>query len=178
MKQEGAEVNDQPPEKKRREESSVQAERQASKTSSASNSVPQEKPVHPRTHHRQAQHRRPTPPVEGRRSPKMPMKVIEPTDAPGLHAFNIPPLIPPPVVTTAIPMGAPVTTTMGFMAMTHTTVSAPEMGYSRHFLPPPQIRNETPRLPNLPSNNRIFVDGRAYEVCLLTFVVHLLILST
>jgi len=34
----------------------------------------------------------------------------------------------------------------------------------RHFLPPPQIRNDTPRLPNLPSNNRIFVDGKAYEV--------------
>lgn len=29
---------------------------------------------------------------------------------------------------------------------------------------PPIISNETIRLPNLPANNRIFVDGKAYEV--------------
>lgn len=32
--------------------------------------------------------------------------------------------------------------------------------------PPPVISNETTRLPNVPANNRIFVDGKAYEVSL------------
>lgn len=126
-------------------------------------------------------HKRPTPPVEGRNSPRSPhIPVMEPTVAPGSHAFDIVPSIPPVVTTSAhipqvfvpnvtsiasttIPCLAdslPPTISTQAPSFTNPPILPPRQFYN----PPPQIRNETPRLPNLPSNNRIFVDGKAYQV--------------
>ncbi|CAD5208813.1 unnamed protein product [Bursaphelenchus xylophilus] len=113
--------------------------------------------------------------------------ILVPTAAPGSHAFNLP---PQPPISRAPPAHFPPNPNYGPRPPFNGT---PPFGAPQFSGPPPpffnpptsanstpisvqslppnpgnpmpaHIKNETPRLPNVPGNNRIFVDGKAYEV--------------
>ncbi|CAD5206148.1 unnamed protein product [Bursaphelenchus okinawaensis] len=145
------------------------------------------------------------------RPPASNSPVLQPTAAPGSHAFNLPAMQPrgPPVDPNLLnpmnrmpprhppphgnyppppnfgprpgppPFGAgpppafPYPGPPSFFntptssAMPMPNVSAPPPNFPLPQNPanlPAHIKNDTPRLPNVPGNNRIFVDGKAYEV--------------
>ncbi|KAI6195943.1 hypothetical protein M3Y94_01049200 [Aphelenchoides besseyi] len=83
-----------------------------------------------------------------------PGPVIHPTAALGSHAFDVPqPVMQQPAIPPAYPPFQP------------PVINPPStFPNSRYGAPLPQIRNDAPRLPNAMGNNRIFVDGKAYEV--------------
>uniref|UniRef100_A0A7E4UZI3 CID domain-containing protein n=1 Tax=Panagrellus redivivus TaxID=6233 RepID=A0A7E4UZI3_PANRE len=95
---------------------------------------------------------------------------VQPTAAPGAHAFLPPPVnvnlplpnvsMPPPIVTPPL-MSPPIK-----MEVDETWRSGPPPPVTNGMQPPVMshtITNETPKI-NVSSNNRIFVEGRAYEV--------------
>ncbi|KAI6233465.1 Pcf-11 [Aphelenchoides fujianensis] len=116
---------------------------------------------------RKAPPARRAPPAEKRpRREPPPPHALQPTSAPGAHAFDlpaaVPPLLAPPQPLLGPPRyGAP---PPPFVP----PVSAPGL-FPPRYGAPPQIRNEQ-RLPNALGNNRIFVDGKAYEVLFLNDV--------
>ena len=79
---------------------------------------------------------------------------IQPTVAPGAHAF-----LPPPAVS--------MNSAMASMSLVPPVIAPvkPEIedSWRRPNMPPSVITNETPTI-GFNTNNRIFVDGRAYEV--------------
>ncbi|KAI6170135.1 CID domain-containing protein [Aphelenchoides besseyi] len=91
-------------------------------------------------------------PIPHRNSPG---PVIHPTAALGSHAFDVPPQ--PAIQQPALPPAYP--------PFQPPVINPPStFPIPRYGTPLPQIRNDAPRLPNAMGNNRIFVDGKAYEV--------------
>ncbi|KAI6238632.1 CID domain-containing protein [Aphelenchoides fujianensis] len=113
--------------------------------------------------------RRAPPPVEKRpRREPPPPHALQPTSAPGAHAFDLPAAVPPLLQPSPQPLLGPPRYGAPPPPFVAPPVSAPAL-FPPRYGAPPQIRNEQ-RLPNALGNNRIFVDGKAYEVLFLNDV--------